>query len=248
MHIFIKCRTNQNARGVLTELKALTENEIKHRLNTMLTLFKKEYQDQDVYYNMLHGETRGVLQEVENMYPFISWLNYFKINIFERWSTSVDKTEIEFMLDINNQTPRNASIHKTRMDDLIEELNSYGECDSKEALISVYMAIKGCHPRESRSSSSRSSRSSGSSGSSRLVGAKNQKTPPKKVNHYSIIPLYSIFPLFRYTPFNLSFNSLFCLISALINISFFSIIDSYPNRISVILSCISCSGANAFFL
>ena len=41
---------------------------------------------------MTNRESMQVLEDVEKKYPFISWLNYFKIDVPEWWNESLDRT------------------------------------------------------------------------------------------------------------------------------------------------------------
>ena len=158
------------------KLLALDTEVLKSQINNRLNSFKQEYQKQNFYYNATNPETARVYIDVEKKYPFISWLNYFKIDVPELWNESLYRTSIQLMLDIDNETPVNQPINETRIDDLIKELGRANDTTSlddvldyeleelgdedkayiqskfsefeKKVLISVYMAIMSCHPTE----------------------------------------------------------------------------------------------------
>jgi hypothetical protein len=58
----------------LIRINKLTNNALKNKINEMLPAFKKEYEDQDFYYNVANESTRRVPNKVNKAYPFISWL------------------------------------------------------------------------------------------------------------------------------------------------------------------------------
>ena len=119
----LKNKFSDTCSNKLSRLNTKEEvQKFKTKVNKKLNSFKQEYQGQNFHYNATDSESRTIINNIEERYPFISWLNHFEIDIPEKWSTIIDRTPIELMLGINYETPLKQPVNETRIDDLIKEL------------------------------------------------------------------------------------------------------------------------------